>query len=76
MWARTGLWESWVGNDPRPPGPGALSESRLYQFDCAQRSNLETIQIGQANGISYTRCGGPVRYLRHQNPGPKASLRI
>jgi hypothetical protein len=21
MWARTGLWEPWVGNDPRPPGP-------------------------------------------------------
>jgi hypothetical protein len=33
MWARTGLWEPWVGNDPRPPGPQSprkLSFVSLY----------------------------------------------
>jgi len=24
MWARTGLWEPWEGNDPGPPGPYAV----------------------------------------------------
>ena len=37
MWARTGLWEPWVRNHPRPPGPACRS-----RFSSMLRSrNLE-----------------------------------
>jgi len=39
MRARPGLWEPWVGNDPWPPGPQAVTAANDCTEECTVARN-------------------------------------
>jgi hypothetical protein len=52
MWARTGLWEPWVGNDPRPPGPSARREIAAVIFSTAHLGEVRRPRESNEQHIS------------------------